>query len=599
MTPKIGFVLLAASGMLAFNTPAQAQENPRNPVIVKAVDGNDAGRTRIGNDGRERKGDSYQAGNEHASISAIDTPAGKQVLMFATTSKETLNGEAVYRRVQLSCTAINLKAAGPEVVVSKYMTRNNGNQYRQAHASTTLSVGDVAIVNYNNRPNNPNNTQRYAMVVGPDCTEVMPQTLIQAKNNDDVCANAENYSQFIAQQTANSIEVVGACGGNGNGADDGWLMSHTYTKQADGSYTVQENWDVSIENNEERTRMTGFAGAEGSNMAYFCGSAGNSQPSDKGVRCYGINTDPNGEQGNNAQSRLVWRQYIARREGRVYQTQPKLAPDPLTPNEATVTWTTIVKRNRRGKGQGTLNLARLKFSPTGVDMLQTPINNQIFPGGDSTHRAMMSVPWGEAGAEQNAIMIISSATTGSPTTISKAQVLTYNSTDAQFLRGKIQSLGVAVDNQWISNIYGNNPNTQGRNHLQATLVENPFYGVAGSFQSDVKTFAAMAMTPRNLDENKPNGREDKLALELVMVPTVLGTGVKDPTEADGPVALDPGNNNPDTDPGTNPGNSSSGNGSSGTSLGGCSIGSSSTGFGGSLALLGLALFGAVRRRRRS
>ncbi|MCG8424738.1 MAG: hypothetical protein MJE77_43160, partial [Proteobacteria bacterium] len=70
MTTRLGFILLAASGMLAFDAPAQAQDI-RNPYVFTVADGNNAGRTRIGNNGRERNGDNYQAGNEHATLAQL------------------------------------------------------------------------------------------------------------------------------------------------------------------------------------------------------------------------------------------------------------------------------------------------------------------------------------------------------------------------------------------------------------------------------------------------------------------------------------------------------------------------------------------------
>ncbi|MCG8420103.1 MAG: hypothetical protein MJE77_19410, partial [Proteobacteria bacterium] len=520
----------------------------RNPYVFTVADGNNAGRTRIGNNGRERNGDNYQAGNEHATLAQLGDGTG--IVMFRTASKETLNGEAVYRRVQLGCASLTLTPQGAQLNVDKYVTRNRGNQYRQAHAPVAMAIdgGKAAAVFYNNRPNNPNNTQRYVQVFDAQCNSLSEQTLVMAKNNDDVCANAENGASVSVESRDGYERIVSGCGGNGNGRDDGWVYEVTIQRQGNGQYAVNKTWDLSVEPQEERTRMTLVNGPAGSNMVAACWSAGNTQPTNRGVRCGGIDTNVNGEQGANAQNRLLWRQYVARREGRIYQTQIKLTPDAAAPGQATATWQTLIKRRRRGKGQASLNLARLSFSRDGMQMVTAPIQGS-FPGGDATHRSMIATQWGKDGAAENAIMLISSSVNGSPDAISVGQLLTWDGTQNTYMRRRQVSVGAAIDNAWISNIYGNNPTTQGRNHIQGLEIQNPYYGQAEGFQSNVKSFVAIAATPRLTDETKPNGREDKLALQLVLIPAVVAPDAKDPGAQD-PVALDPSGDGTGTGTGT-------------------------------------------------
>lgn len=587
MTPKTGLFMLVASGMLAFGANAHAQV--RTPTVLKISSGDEAGRTRVGADGRERALDSAQAGHEHASLTELN--GGRNILVFATTSKATLNGEAVVDRVNLSCSAVELKAAGPELLVDKYITKNDGNQYRNAHATLALPVdgGTAALVTYNYRPENPNNTQRYAMVVDANCNVLAPQTLIMAKNNDDVCANAEPGALLNVESTPGLDRFAQQCGGNGNNKDDGWVVGFSVRKDAAGKFTIKKDYDVDIEPNEERTRGTAVLGPAGSNMIAVCASAGNTQPTNQGVRCYGVDVSANGQQGAEAQSRLLWRTYLARREGEVYQTQIKLAPDAAAPGAATATWQTLIQRNRKGKGETTLNIARLSFDRTGMKVL-TPALQGACLGCDATHRSMIATKWGNDGSEKDAVMLITTSVNGSPDLNAQGQLLTYDSTLGTFATGKRQDIGSAIDNAWISNIYGNNPNNQGRNHIQGKEIPNPDYKVAGGFRPDVKSFVAIPATPRLFrDPNNPAaGLEDKLALQLVLIPAVLAPTVVDPAEPTAPATLDPstGTQLDPTSPNT-----------PGQDVGGCNVGSSS-GFSGSFALLGLALLGVLRRRRR-
>jgi MYXO-CTERM domain-containing protein len=572
--------------MLAFGTLAHAQDTVRSITKLDIATGDNAGRTNIQN-GREKALDSAQAGNEHASLTALN--GGRNILLFRTSSKATLNGEAVVDRVNLACAAVEVQAAGPALLVDKYITKNDGNQYRNAHATLASSVdgGKAALVTYNYRPENPNNTQRYAMVVDANCNVLAQQTLIMAKNNDDVCANAEPGALLAVESTPGLDRFVQGCGGNGNNKDDGWVVGFSVQKNAAGQFTIKKDYDVDIEPNEERTRMTGVLGPAGSNMVAMCASAGNTQPTNQGVRCYGVDVSAAGQQGAEAQSRLLWRQYLARREGEIYQTQIKLAADASTPGAATATWQTLVQRNRKGKGAATLNLTRLAFDRTGMKVL-TPAIQGAFPGGDATHRTMIATKWGNDGAEKDAVMLISSSVNGSPNINAQGLMMTFDATASTFATGKRQDIGAALDNAWISNIYGNNPNNQGRNHIQGTEIPNPDYKVAGGFRPDVKSFVAIPATPRRLrNPNDPTqGLEDKLALELVLIPAVLAPAVVDPMEPP-PAALDPNTGTPLTPTPSN---------TPGQDVGGCSVGSSS-GFG-SLALLGLALLGVLRRRRR-
>jgi hypothetical protein len=587
MTPKIGIALFAAGSLLALDTGI-AQADVRNSTVFQIADGENCGRTNRDNDGRDRAGDNYQACAEHATLAQLND--GRDIVMFRLASKDVLDGEEVYRRAQLACSSITLTPQGPQLNVDKYVTRNNGNQYRQAHASVAVPIdgGQAVAVFYNNRPNE--NTERYAQVFDKDCNSLSAQTRVMQKNNDDVCASAENGSHIPWMDTDGVTRVAATCGGNGNGRDDGWAYETMFSRQPDGTYQIQKMWDVSIEPREERTRGTGMVIPE-ENLFAVCMSAGNAQPTDRGVRCYGVDLDPNGEQGANADSRLLWRQYVAQREGEIYQTQIKIVPSLTVANEATATWQTLIRRRRRGKGSTYLQTARVAFSRDGMDIMALPVQG-AFPGGDATHRTMVATPWGKDGQEKDAIMLISTSVNGSPNAMANAQILSWNGETKTFYRERQVGLNSAIDNAWISNIYGNNPNTQGRNHIQAVVMSNPYYGVAGGFRSDVKTFVATAATPRLMREGTDIA-QDKLAFQLVLTPAVLAPDVvEDPVEEE-PIEPTPDGED-DVGDGTPPGDNGPNSGSVGGV--GCSA-TSSTGFG-TFALLGLALMVVFGTRRR-
>jgi MYXO-CTERM domain-containing protein len=556
-------------------------------VIHEIADGDNCGRTNRDAEGRDKKGDNYQACAEHATLAQLAD--GKSIVMFRLASKDQLNGEPVTDRANLACTSVTLTETGPVTNIDKYVTQNDGNQYRNAHASVAVPIdgGKAVAVFYNYRPNN--NTERYVQVFDGQCNSLSAQTRVMQKNNDDVCASAENGSHQVYSDVAGLTRVTATCGGNGNNRDDGWQYSVAFQAQPNGTYTAQKEWDLSIEPNEERTRGTSMVIPE-QNLVVTCMSAGNTQPTNKGVRCYGIDTNAAGEQGANANSRLLWRQYVARRDGQIYQTQIKMAQSRSVTNEATITWQTLVKRRRQSKGDASLQMARIAVTREGMDIIALPVTN-AFPGGDATHRAMLSVPFGVAGAEQDAIMLVSTSVNGSTNVMANAQMLTWEPTTRQFVRGRTVGLNSAIDNAWISNIYGNNPNTQGRNHIQSRVIENPYFGNPAGWMPEVKSFVATAATPRKMRQGTQIA-QDKLAFELALTPIVTAPEVQ--PQDDPAVPLEPNAEpEPEADPGLDDALTSGP--ATATSTGGCST-SNSSGFG-FLALLGLAFLGATRRRR--
>lgn len=589
MTPKFGIAILTAGSLLALDAPANAQIEVLNTHVTSIANGENCGRINRDENGREEKGDNYQACAEHATLAQLND--GRDVVMFRLASKDVLDGVEIFDRAQLACTSVTITPTGPVVNADKYVTRNDGNQYRNAHASVAIPIGankEAVAVFYNYRPNNPNNTQRYVQVFDKDCNSLSAQTLVMANNNDDMCASAENYSHVVTSQTGDETRVVATCGGNGNNDDAGWIYETVFNKGVDGKFTAQRTWRLINIQDEERTRQTAtYIASE--NLFVACASDGNSQPTNKGVACTGIDTSVEGEQGNNARSRLLWKQYVARREGRIYQTQPKLAPSSIDPSEVNMSWTTIRKENRRGKGQSVMNLARLKFTREGMEIVALPA--QLVDGTDATHRAMIAAPYGIDGQEKDAFLLLSSSLNGSPNAQAQAQIMTWDPVAMQFVRNRRVGLNSSIDNQWISNIYGNNPNTQGRNHVQSKVIMNPYYGATTGFQTQVKSWVATAATPRRMREGATIA-EDKLSFELLLTPVQWAPEVQLPPEEEEPLdPVDPTEDPTDPEP-TDPNPTTPGGGST---VGGCSTGGSSSGLG-TLALLGLA-FVVIRRRR--
>lgn len=522
---------------LAVAVPAVANAETTHADVQRLLlrDGNNAGRTRKGEDGRERALQQRGAGAEQVQIAQL---ANNELMMFGIGSYE-LNGEPAYHRLQMFCASVTLDAMrGPQMQTLKYVTRNRADRYRNGmHPRVTpIFGGEVVAVTYNiaQKPNGEpdNHARAYTQVFGPNCTPVSEPVQIMYKNNDNC---SENKGEgVVVEQTASDARILEMHGCNGNGSDDAWVAGVRITKQGTGSYTVQKEYDLVVENDEERSRGTVLLTGD-PNFALACFTAGNTQPPNKGVRCAGINTarqappDANGntgEEGGRQQGRLMWRKYIQQREGRTYRTEVRVAsilgPDGKPTNKVYAVYQKGERRRREGKGSQTMVTAVLQAGPNGMEIVGAP-QEGVAPGADATHGQVCSTLWGTDGQASSKAFVMTGSHNGEPGALSVAHIL-GESNNAMKTERRV-GLGASIDVSWIPNIYGNNPNMQGRNYMHCVgNVRNPGYGVPGGYLSDVKSFVAIPATTRRQNEAVTpvtRNNEDKLALELILVPAVI------------------------------------------------------------------------------
>jgi hypothetical protein len=600
LTP-IAITGAALSMALPLAAPTPSHASTHNDVQTMLLrNGDDAGLTRRGDDGRDRPADQYFPGSEQSTLQMIN---GNEILIF-TMASYRINGNLPRNRSQLLCASVAMDPInGPTLNSMQYVTNNDGNRRRNAnHPETTkVSFGgqEYVVAYYNYAPDN--RARRYAQVFGPGCQSMSAQTQVMQKNNDDCSETHGNLSFAVYEQTETYARIASADGCNGNGRDDAWMNAIRVDFDGD-SFSIDKEWDVSIESQEERHRGTIFLPAGTTNLAVECGTAGNNQPPRRGIRCYGVDLDPNGEQGANADSRLLWRQYIERYgdevDGKdIHPTQIRFAPILDGEGRATdtvlATWQRIEGRRRAGKGSARTMIQALTFSRDGMERIGTP-QTDIFPASDATHASICSTLWGTTGSEQPRALMISSSVNGSTASFARAAVVGHDGTQA--VLDTTVGLRAAIDNAWLSNIYGNNPNTQGRNFISCNTVGNPGYGVSGGYMSDVKSFMAIPANTRRMREGDTIP-EDKLALELVLVPTVIDApDAPEPGDGDDP---DPADGDGDGDGTGNGDGTGDGNGNNGNqNLGGGCAASGGAGSLSSIALLAGALFLLGFRRRR-
>jgi len=574
MTTKLAGTFVGAAIALA-SSAAMAQ----GIYTLNVHSGDNAGRAYENEEGNRNNNDQLGAGLEHTRCNIMKAAVGgPRILCIGTGSYTDIPGSPVQDRIQGLCISHRLDPMqGLVQTAMKYVSNNRGDEYQNFHAPVAAPVfgGTAMAVYYNYDPDN--NTKLWGKILGPDCEELTGQTLLLAKNNDDVLGHASNPVVVADSPTETRL---GSCGiGNGNGRDDMWCIGVRATNN-NGQMALETYFDKAVELEEERSRSA-VVGTNIPDHIFECSAVGNTQPPNRGTRCALINTAPNTPN----EERIVWRQYIQERQGKIYATTPAVAaftnPDGSYNGEVGVAFVEVdtTDRNGREKGATSLKHGRYRVTLQGLETIEEPQYN-LAGFGDQAHQHMCSVNWGPEG--KSATMVVQGSVVGSVTGVPRANIIGADALTGKAVVVDELVFGDSYDTGWISQYYGNNPNTpQGRNHGFCMMVDNPGYGIEGGFQPTVKQFVFAANAPRRLRiDGTP---EDKLAFDMVLIPAVI------PGEDPGP-SPDP-DPEPDPEPEPDPVDPDG----SGAQVGGCSAGGGAGA--GSLLLLGFAA--AFIRRRRS
>ncbi|HEU5059930.1 MAG TPA: hypothetical protein VFU21_25540 [Kofleriaceae bacterium] len=508
------------AALMALGDAAAAE--PLRPYVddVLLRDGNNAGPVRRDEGGRDLPEQDYYPGAEHVGIAAL---TGGRVLMFGMGSYQ-LDGVSPDHRVQMFCAATRIDpVSGPALVTMRYVTDNQGDRYRNAHHPrvTPIFGGTAAAVLYNFAPGE--RAQTYMTIFGPDCQQLSERTLVMAKDNDD-CSNSDHRSFVEVSNDGTTARLVGVYGCNGDGSDDAWGGVQEVVRRTDGTYEIRVvTDDILVEEEEERTRGWVVVGPDRSFWT-ACVTAGNAQPPDRGVVCSAYDTDS---------GTPLWRTFVARKVDSVYQTQIHaigMRDDAGAPTGmALATWERLSENRRRGKGTVQLASAALRFTREGMEVVTQP-STSVAPTVDGTHLGMCDSLVGPEGQTSWRAFLVGSSINGNPSALSVGQTVAWNRAESRLMPDRKYSLNVAIDNGWLPNIYGQNPESQGRNFVAcAGDVPNPGYGRPDGYQPGVKTFAAVAATSRRMDDLRSIA-EDKLATELVLVPMVLAPEAPPPGE---------------------------------------------------------------------
>jgi MYXO-CTERM domain-containing protein len=216
----------------------------------------------------------------------------------------------------------------------------------------------------------------------------------------------------------------------------------------------------------------------------------------------------------------------------------------------------------------------------------------------AAHASLCNSTHGADGA--SAGILVEAAITGSGPGV--VTPLYYNAEAMTISEGPTKvTTPYSADSGYLANLYGNNPNNQGRDFVSCIgSVPNPGYGIENSFPDfrGAKTLIVTATYGKEYEDDYKN------SMYIAFVPAHTPGETLDPDDPGTPPDQDdPNTGGDDTGDGSGDGSGSGdgdgsggNNGSSSSAAGGCAAGGNSTGAG---FLFVLGLIGLAVRRRRS
>jgi hypothetical protein len=511
-------------------------------------------------------------GHEQAVVSAIEVD-GKQFIVVAYISSNVPDNLAPY---QAKCSSFELTENGPVMVADQVYLTENENTDRSGMKPALQWDGKNLLFGYGYAPNG-GNTRTYVRLINERCQSI--SDTVKVSNNDNQNIGAPHISN-IGQNKF----FVSYYSNNGNEARGRFVTIEN------GAIVKANNINLLNPSNIGRTPV-----ATSGDRVLACTPRGNNRPSEIGASCTYLNATT-GE--------ILWKnQTIAASdpENESYFTQVSLVNIGTGRFAMMTQESTGTGKNTNDKASNTSHIFIMEPTDDAPGVKAHTMGDAIY----ATHAALVTGGYSETG--ETALGLFEAPPT--PSGVAAVSFLKY---DPQALSFKPLDM---VNDQWIvsplnadsgklSNLYGQNPQTQGRNYLHGVGdIKNPGFGKG--FMKEAETLFAMAYTGKS-----PNPDEPKLAAFITLMPGKTATpvtpsnpeapppeqfnpnGVK-PAEpgangnVDQPAPGTPNANEPDTDTQVAP-----------QSAGACAFSAEPT-TGGSLAALGFAIMGLAASRRRN
>lgn len=613
-------MIVGVAAQLGLSGAAMAEGWTASALKVYAADPQDL--ARVAN-GRLRKTRNEET-QEQAQAVMVDGTNGVYLMMQA--GRNTA-GQSPLNRTQLSCTPFKLiqnsdGSVGAQVTGDNvFITNNKGQNHRDANLpfAYAFNGGKNVLVTYNYRPNN--NTERYATVIDAQCNLVpvqdangnaKTQVKIMAKNNDDCDMSQAGEGAGILQDSPTGAHLTYWAGCNGNGQDDGWVNDVSVIPVNNGAaFKIVKNFDVDVLKDEERSRGRCSISANDPNTAICTYTAGNTQPQREGTWIAAVDISANGEKGESAQSRLLWKKEIEGRKNignvRTYSVRANSSRilDPATgaPTDLLFVNTSDLRgnntNNRKGGRYLQMNLGVAKATRDGLTWVvpMTDVTNMML-GIDATHLIEAAGLVEDNGKVVPALTLSGGDQNGGGSHGVDFKVIGLDSASNKFVDYGTKQLAAPFDRHLYSNYLGQNPGNQGRNYASSYMIKSPF--ATGPKYLMISAFTGKATEDVAKPEIKTSAFLSILAMQNPAATPPPPAGMPNTTQV-GQTGTGGGQNAQPQPGDPTPANEVPSPGSPGTPgsfSSGCSMATGNTSASGIFFLLaGLALVGLVRRRR--
>lgn len=491
---------------------------------------------------------------------------------------------------QLKCSTMGLYKSGEptllqdQVQITHLGDPNNADERPANHphlASRELAPGMHLISMCSDDDNG--NVQTYVSIINDSC-ELQQEWLRISNNNNN-------------NQGANECVVT-----DGNRAVCGYYDNNDQRTYARGliydpaTNSLAKDWltVVVTPSNIGRPAVT----QPSADRTFLCAAKGNERPPEDGVECALLNTST-GE--------ILFKNYIQESTpGELYFNQPAVS---MLDNGDIAIYTNSSSgdgknTNNKGETESYVNVVSVTDNGMQIKTLERNVGPYQTHGGMCSARfgavggdgSGMGNGMGEGQAPMHAVILQAPITgAGQPT----VQYLEYDAVAKNLivdLNYKYYTAGFYGDAGYLQNIYGQNPNTQGREYFRcAGNIPNPAYLVEGGYKSTVKSFVAAPHTGRQY-ENFENEPKNAMFMSLIPAETQIVLPPEPPSAPETPPVGPGGGNNPPTQPPTDePSDPNGWRPGMPQSSGGCSVGGQDAGLGAMLIVLGL---GAIVSRRR-
>jgi hypothetical protein len=399
------------------------------------------------------------AGHEQPS-SVVLTKGGIEYVVTVYMSSNVSDKD---RPWQCKCSSVAIDPMQGPVIVADQIQLGHYDGDRPCNHPMAATDGQHVVWMFGSDMNNQANVSTYAGVLDEMCqVEADPQRVSEDNNNNE---GAPDISY------------------NGKGYFTGGYLS---TGNNDTSYAVglllhDDNGKVSL----EKTYLTGIVSpsnigrpaimAAGPDRSLFCASKGDNRPPEIGIECAWLDA---------IAGKPMWKKIVAASDpnNKKYMNQPSVAALDYGRFAVNLQESNGGGKKNNTKGANTSHLYVIEPSDSGY----VEKSHKVGVGTYQTHAAVCAGAYGVDGLRHIAIMGAPNTGVGLP----GIQFARYDSqTDLVADKTMQWAIGYYGDSGYIANIYGQNPNQQGRDFLRCIGdVPNPGHGLKGGYQSGVASF---------------------------------------------------------------------------------------------------------------